>query len=420
MDYFNYKDSILYAEDVPLEHLASQFGTPLYVYSKATFIRHWKAFDEAFNTNPHLICYAVKANSNLSILQTLAKVGSGFDIVSGGELSRALKAGGDPNKIVFSGVGKSDEEIRFALKSNILCFNVESTSELNRIEKIASELNLIAPISIRVNPNVDAFTHPYISTGLKENKFGVSINTARTLYATARASKHLDPIGIDCHIGSQLTKMEPLLDALEIVLDEVEHLRNEGIEIKHLDMGGGLGVQYRDETPPHPSSYAEAVSKRVNARNLSDKLTLILEPGRAIAANAGVLLTRVEYIKSTEDKAFLVIDAAMNDLLRPSLYESWQDIIPVTKNTHTPEKTYDVVGPVCETGDFLGKNRNLSVKEGELLAIRSSGAYGFSMASNYNSRGKPAEVLVDGDQCFLIRKRETIEDQMRLEPLLEK
>jgi len=408
MDYFQYHDNQLFAEDVYLGDIAKQFGTPCYVYSRATLERHWHAFDSAFSDYDHQICFAVKALSNIAVLNILAKLGSGFDIVSGGELDRVLAAGGDPKKVVFSGVGKQRWEIEKALEVGVHCFNVESEAELQLISSIATERGQLAPISLRVNPDVDAKTHPYISTGLKENKFGINIDTAIDVYTTASKLPGIEIIGIDCHIGSQLTTVTPFLDALDRVLIKIDELAALGIHVKHFDIGGGLGVRYKDETPPEPAEYAAAMAERLKGRNL----TILLEPGRAIAANAGVMLTGVEFSKITEDKNFLIIDGAMNDLIRPALYQAWQDIIPVQKRTDTPSLRYDVVGPICETGDYLGKDRELQVEPGDILAVRSAGAYGFVMSSNYNSRNRPPEVMVDGDKVFLIRPRETIEDQI--------
>ena len=403
MDYFNYQDGELYAEDVAVADIAKQHGTPCYVYSRATLERHWRAFDEALAGIDHLVCYAVKANSNLAVLNVLARLGSGFDIVSGGELERVLAAGGDPHKVVFSGVGKRDDEIRRALEVGIHCFNVESEGELERLNQVAAELEVTAPVSIRVNPDVDARTHPYISTGLKENKFGIAINRALEVYLRAATLPHLSIRGVDCHIGSQLTDTAPFLDALERVLQLVDQLVAQGVAIKHLDLGGGLGIRYRDETPPLPAAYAEALRQRLG----DTALTILLEPGRAIVGNAGILLTRVEYLKHTEYKDFAVVDAAMNDLMRPALYNAWQEIIPVLPRQGEARR-YDVVGPVCETGDFLGKDRELCLAAGDLLAVRSAGAYGFSMSSNYNSRPRAAEVMVDGKQSHVVRERETV------------
>ncbi|MCP5305112.1 MAG: diaminopimelate decarboxylase [Chromatiaceae bacterium] len=404
MDHFQYRDGELYAEDVPLQAVAERFGTPCYVYSRATLERHWHAFDDAFGDHPHLVCYAVKANSNLGVLNLLARLGSGFDIVSVGELERVLAAGGAPDKVLFSGVGKQEHEMRRALEVGIRCFNVESASELERLNRVAGEMDRRAPISLRVNPDVDAQTHPYISTGLRENKFGIAIEDAAALYRHAQTLPHLAVTGVDCHIGSQLTQLGPFLDALERVLVLVERLQGEGIEIRHLDLGGGLGVRYRDEVPPLPSDYAGALLRRL----AQAPFEILIEPGRAIAANAGVLLTRVEYLKHSPAKDFAVIDAAMNDLIRPALYQAWQPIVSVEERPHGVHGVYDLVGPICETGDFLGKQRALTLAEGSLLAVRGSGAYGFSMASNYNSRPRAAEVMVDGDRMHLVRRRETI------------
>lgn len=414
MDYFNYRDGELYAENVPLVTVAREFGTPCYVYSRATLERHWHAFDKVFGTHPHLVCYAVKANSNLALLNLFARLGSGFDIVSRGELERVLKAGGDAKKIVFSGVGKTHDEIQYALEVGIRCFNVESEAELERIQTIAASLGKVAPISLRVNPDVDAQTHPYISTGLKENKFGIAIDQAERVYLHAAALPNIAVHGIDCHIGSQLLTLEPFMDALDRLLALADRLSEQGVEIHHLDLGGGLGVRYNEESPPEPADYL----KKVLSNPRLQKYEILIEPGRAIAANGGILLTKVEYLKPNEHKNFAIVDAAMNDLIRPSLYAAWQNIIPVVPNATIPPVNYDVVGPVCETGDFLGKNRELALQEGDLLAVRSAGAYGFSMASNYNSRPRVAEVMVDGEQMHLVRQRETIEDLWRGEALL--
>ncbi len=414
MDHFSYRDDQLYAEDVPLDVVAERFGTPCYVYSRATLERHWRAFDEAFAGRPHLICFAVKANSNLGVLNVLARLGSGFDIVSVGELERVLSAGGAADKIVFSGVGKRTDEMRRALQAGIRCFNVESLAELERLNQVAGACGLVAPVSLRVNPDVDAKTHPYISTGLKENKFGIDIGAALDAYRRAAELPNLEVIGVDCHIGSQLTSLAPFLDALGRVLGLVERLAAAGIGVRHLDLGGGLGVRYDDETPPQPADYARAVAARLGDLPFE----LLLEPGRAIAANAGVLLTRVEYLKPTGHKDFAVVDAAMNDLIRPALYAAHQTIVPVHAAGGGRAGRYDVVGPVCETGDFLGRDRQLALRQGDLLAVRSSGAYGFTMASNYNSRPRAAEVMVDGAQAHLVRERERIEDLYRGEHLL--
>ncbi len=415
MDFFNYRDNTLYAEDVPVSAIAKEFGTPCYVYSRATLERHWHAFDKAFADKPHLICYAVKANSNLAVLNILARLGSGFDIVSVGELERVLAAGGLPEKVVFSGVGKRDEEIYRALQVGIRCFNVEVETELDRIDHVAGKLGLKAPISIRVNPDVDAKTHPYIATGLKENKFGIDISRAKDVFGHAADLPHLNIHGIDCHIGSQLTDVEPFIAALKRVLALADSLKDAGIRINHLDLGGGLGICYKDEQPPTPEQYAKLLS----AQLAGHPFEILLEPGRAIAGNAGILVTRVEYLKPTEDKQFAVVDAAMNDLLRPALYNAWQDIVPIDKNICGVEHIYDIVGPVCETGDFLGKQRKLALNPGDLLAVRSSGAYGFSMSSNYNSRPRAAEVMVDGERVHLARERETLPQLWNGEHILE-
>lgn len=414
MDFFNYRQYVLHAESLPVESIAEQFGTPCYVYSRGTLERHWRAFDDSFAGQPHLICYAVKANSNLAILNILARLGSGFDIVSLGELERVLAAGGRPDKVVFSGVGKREDEILAALKIGIRCFNVEVSGELDRINRLAGQLGVIAPVSFRVNPDVDAKTHPYISTGLKDNKFGIDINEAIHEYRRAAAMPNIQIVGIDCHIGSQLTETVPFLDALERILALVDALKSEGIELHHLDLGGGLGICYRDEQPPQPSEYIGALLKRLEGRQFE----ILLEPGRAIVGNAGILLTRVEYLKPTANKNFAIVDAAMNDLVRPALYGAWQDIIPVYSNSDAAELEWDIVGPVCETGDFLGKARSLKLRDGELLAVRSAGAYGFTMSSNYNSRPRAAEVMVDGDKVYLIRQRETLEQLWSGEQLL--
>lgn len=416
MDHFNFQDNgQLYAEQVPVAAIADTYGTPCYVYSRATLERHWKAFDDAAGEHPHLVCYAVKANSNLAILSVLAKLGSGFDIVSGGELARVLEAGGDPAKVVFSGVGKTVEEIEYALEAGVGCFNVESEPELHRIATVAKRLGKVAPISVRVNPDVDAGTHPYISTGLKENKFGIAIEHAPAVYEQAAAYPQLKVIGVDCHIGSQLTELAPFIEALERLLLLIDKLAEQGIVIEHLDVGGGLGVPYDGEQPPLPSEYAAALRQRLQDR---PNLKLIFEPGRAIAANAGILLTKVEFLKPTEAKRFAIVDAAMNDLIRPSLYSAYQAIEATDQSLERETAVYDVVGPVCETGDFLGKDRELAIAEGDLLAVRSAGAYGFCMASNYNSRPRPAEILVDGDETIEIRRRETFAELWKGEVVL--
>jgi len=415
MDFFDYRDGVLYAEQVPVPRVAEQFGTPTYLYSRATLERHWRAFDQAFGTHPHLVCYAVKANSSLAILNVLARLGSGFDIVSVGELERVLRAGGDPARIVFSGVGKRIDELRRALEVGIRCFNVEVSEELERLSRLAVERGVSAPVSLRVNPDVDANTHPYISTGLRENKFGIDIDVALEHYERAAALPGIEIKGIDCHIGSQLTSTSPFLDALDRVLELATKLEDRGIPIHHLDIGGGLGIRYREETPPEPREYARAILDRLPA----NRFEILMEPGRAIVGNAGILLTRVEYLKSNRVKHFAIVDAAMNDLLRPALYQAWQDIIPVVQGSAVPARCYDIVGPVCETGDFLGKERTLSLAAGDLLAVRSAGAYGFSMSSNYNSRPRPVELMVDGTRITEIRRRETLAELYAPEYLLD-
>jgi diaminopimelate decarboxylase len=415
MDYFNYRENgQLFAEECNLTELAAVHGTPLYVYSRATIERHWHAFDKAAGDVPHLICYAVKANSNLAVLNLLARLGSGFDIVSGGELARVIAAGGDPAKVVFSGVAKTEAEMQEALRQEILCFNLESEPELERLNRVAGEMGKTARISVRVNPDIDAGTHPYISTGLKENKFGVPIERAIALYRHAATLPHIQIVGIDCHIGSQLTELEPFLEAMDRLLTLIDRLASEGIHVHHLDVGGGLGVNYSDENPPHPEQYAAALKAKLAGRNLQ----LVFEPGRAIVANAGVLLTQVEYLKEGEDRHFAIVDAAMNDLIRPSLYGAWMNIIPADRSLQRPARCYDVVGPVCETGDFLGKERTLSLAQGDLLVVRSAGAYGFAMSSNYNTRPRAAEVLVDGSDAHLVRQREPLAELWRLEKTL--
>jgi diaminopimelate decarboxylase len=414
MDFFQYKNEQLYAEDLPVKQLAEEFGTPLYIYSRATLERHWHAFDSALGKHPHLICYAVKANSNIGILNVMAKLGSGFDIVSQGELERVLAAGGDPSKVVFSGVAKSRVEIMRALEVGIRCFNVESVAELHHINQIAGEMEKIAPISLRVNPDVDAHTHPYISTGLKENKFGVSVDEAREVYKLAATLPHVKITGMDCHIGSQLTELQPFLDATDRLIRLMEQLKEDGITLKHLDLGGGLGVTYTNETPPHPSDYATAL---LNKLEDYEDLEIILEPGRAIAANAGILVAKVQYLKSNESRNFAITDTGMNDMIRPALYEAYMNIIEIDRTLERKKTIYDVVGPVCETSDFLGKQRELAIAEGDYIAQRSAGAYGASMSSNYNSRPRTAEVLVDGDKAHLIRRRESLSELWALESI---
>lgn len=413
MDAFNVRDGQLFAEDVPLSAIAERFGTPTYVYSRAHLEQQYRAYADALAGAPHLVCFAVKANSNLAVLNVLARQGAGFDIVSRGELERVLAAGGEASKVVFSGVGKTRDDMHRALEVGVHCFNVESDVELDRLQDVAAELGLKAPVSLRVNPDVDAQTHPYIATGLKENKFGIAIDAAEAVYARAALLPNLDIIGVDCHIGSQLTSLEPFLDALDRLLALVDRLAARGIAIRHLDLGGGLGVRYRDEAPPTPGEYIRAIRERLGNRPLA----LVFEPGRNIAANAGVLLTRVEYLKHTEQKDFVIVDAAMNDLIRPALYQAWMDVTPVVAR-NGEVRTYDLVGPICETGDFLAKDRDLALAEGDLLAVRSAGAYGFVMSSNYNTRGRAAEVLVDGSAAHEVRRRETIEELFAGESLL--
>ncbi|PSV42731.1 diaminopimelate decarboxylase [Photobacterium indicum] len=415
MDYFNYQpNGQLWAEDIALTELAERYGTPLYVYSRATLERHWNAFDQAVTDHPHLICYAVKANSNIGVLNVLARLGSGFDIVSQGELERVITAGGDPAKVVFSGVGKTAVEMKRALELGIKCFNVESEPELERLNQVASELGVIAPISLRINPDVDAQTHPYISTGLRDNKFGIFFERAAEVYRLAHSLPNLNVVGMDCHIGSQLTNIDPFIDATDRLLALIDTLKAEGIVIKHLDVGGGLGVTYNEEQPPLPSEYASALLARLSEHS---ELELIFEPGRAIAANAGVLLTRVEFLKHTDYKNFAIVDAAMNDLIRPTLYQAWQNIVPVVPR-EGEAKTYDLVGPICETGDFIGKDRELCLAPGDLLAVRSAGAYGFVMSSNYNTRTRAAEIMVDGNTAHVVREREKLAELWQSEHLL--
>ncbi len=414
MDYFEYRDGSLWAEEVNLASRVAEWGTPCYVYSRATIERHWNAFDHALQAQPHLVCYAVKANSTLAVLNVLARLGSGFDIVSVGELERVLRAGGDPAKIVFSGVGKKRDEISRALEVGIRCFNVESTAELEVINQLAASRNCIAPVSLRVNPDVDAKTHPYISTGLKENKFGIAIDDALAAYREAKALPALDVVGIDCHIGSQLTEVTPFVDALDRVLVLVDRLEAEGIVLKHLDLGGGLGICYKDEQPPQPAELAAALLARLRGRDVE----VLIEPGRAIVGNAGVLITQVLYLKHNAHRNFAIVDAAMNDLMRPALYGAWQNIVPLVPRTDADANIYDVVGPVCETGDFLGKDRKLALRQGDYLAVRSAGAYGFSMSSNYNSRPRAAEIMVDGARATQVRKRETIQQLLEGEAVL--
>lgn len=418
MPAFVYSNGHLCAEDVALADVVKQFGTPVYVYSRAAMESQWRAFDQAFKNHNHLICYAVKANSNIAILNILARLGSGFDIVSAGELARVIKAGGDPGKVVFSGVGKTSEEMEYALKAGIKCFNVESIAELERLNAIAGDLKNIAPVSLRVNPDVDVDTHPYIATGLKENKFGIPFEEAEAVYQHAADMPHINVIGIDCHIGSQITVLSPIIDALGRLKELVGKLQKNGIEIRHIDIGGGLGIHYRNESPPTVDDYGKAVAKVFSGNSCE----IILEPGRSILGKAGALLTRVEYIKKTPFKNFAIVDAAMNDLLRPALYDAWHEILPLDEQSRDENpgssNIYDIVGPVCETGDFLGKERKLSIQEGSLLAVCSAGAYGFCMSSNYNSRPRVAEIMIDRDKIYEIRERETREDLMAGERLL--
>ena len=400
----------LFAEAVSLETIANQFGTPTYVYSKNTLIQTFESFKKGLLKTDHLICFAVKANSNIAILNLFASLGAGFDIVSGGELERVIYAGGDPQKIVFSGVGKTASEIEAALKANILCFNVESRSELLRIEEVAKKINIKAPISIRVNPDVDAKTHPYISTGLKDNKFGVDFNQALALYLEAKSMGHIEIKGIDCHIGSQITELKPFVDALDRVLSLVDQLKKNDIHLSHIDIGGGIGICYQDESPPDFEIYTKEILSKI--QNLNVKI--IFEPGRALVGNAGVLLSKVEYLKQNDVKHFAIIDAAMNDLMRPTLYDAYHEI-KVVREHDSKSQSFDVVGPVCESGDFIAKNRSLKLKENDLICIMSAGAYGMSMSSNYNSRGRAAEVMVDRDKVYEVRTREKSSDLFKLE-----
>jgi len=409
---FSYKNQILHAESVPITDLMETYGSPLYVYSQTDIENNWREFDQAFGSHPHLVCYAVKANSNLAVLNTLAKIGAGFDIVSEGELERVLAAGGQANRCVFSGVAKTVREIKRALEVGVRCFNVESASELDRIESVAQSLNTQAPISIRVNPNVDAKTHPYISTGLKENKFGVDIDDAINLYQQANNSEYLNVQGLDCHIGSQLTEVSPFLDALDKVLELVDQLNQQDITITHLDLGGGVGIKYDDEQTIDIKSYIEAMIAKVG------NIEIILEPGRAIVGNSGVFITKVEFLKQNSEHSFAIIDGAMNDLLRPSFYNAYHQVLPVDENANGIQASWDLVGPICETGDFLAKGRELSLSQGDYLALMSAGAYGFTMSSNYNSRPRVAEVMVSGNQHNLVRERETIQDLFNKEYII--
>ncbi|HSI25157.1 MAG TPA: diaminopimelate decarboxylase [Methylotenera sp.] len=413
MNSFTLKNATLHAENVALDQIAHEFGTPCYVYSQSALTNAFKSFSAGFAGTNHLVCFAVKANPSLAILNLFAKLGAGFDIVSGGELARVLAAGGDPQKIVFSGVGKTEAEMQAALSAGIFCFNVESASELTRLNKVAAVMGKVAPVSLRVNPNVDAKTHPYISTGLKNNKFGVAYEDALDIYMQAAAMSNIAIHGVDCHIGSQITELSPFLDAFDRVLALVDALEQQGIHIQHIDAGGGIGICYSDETPPAFDAYAAAMRKKLDNRDIK----LVFEPGRALVGNAGVLLTKVEYLKHTEAKNFAIVDAAMNDLMRPALYDAYHDIKAVQPRDANTQ-TYEIVGPVCESGDFLGHDRTLALQEGDLLAIMSAGAYGMSMASNYNTRPRAAEVMVDDGQCHLIRKRELVADLFAAESIL--
>ncbi|SDZ72974.1 diaminopimelate decarboxylase [Nitrosospira multiformis] len=411
---FSYRNGRLWAESVQLERIALEFGTPCYVYSRAALTTAYCEFDDAFAGRDHLVCYAVKANSNLGILNLLARLGSGFDIVSGGELQRVLKAGGDPQKIVFSGVGKQPAEMKAALEAGILCFNVESEAELHGLNRVAGEMGKVAPVSLRVNPDVDAKTHPYISTGLKENKFGIPFDEAEALYASAQALGNVRVAGLDCHIGSQLTELAPFIETCKKMLGLLDRLEAQGLEIEHLDLGGGLGIRYAGENPPSAREYVEALRSVVGSR----RQKILIEPGRSLVGNAGVLLTTVEYLKPTPHRDFAIVDAAMNDLMRPALYKAYHEILPVVARNEMDAKTYQVVGPVCETGDFLGHDRHLALAQGDLLAVMSAGAYGMSMSSNYNARPRAAEVMIDGDRIHLIRERESVEQLMAGEKIL--
>lgn len=413
MDHFNYKGDSLFAEDITVTDIAAQYGTPCFIYSRATLERHYRVYAEALAGHPHKICFAVKANSNLGVLNVLARLGAGFDIVSGGELDRVLAAGGDASKIIFSGLGKTTNEIRKGLDVGIHCFNVESEAELMRISEVAQTEGKVAPISVRVNPDVDAGTHPYISTGLKENKFGIPAANAIDLYRSAAKMDGLSITGIDFHIGSQLTTVEPFLDAIDRILEMVDELDEEGIKISHFDMGGGLGVSYGQEIPPHPSELIALVQEKFTDREME----IVVEPGRSIAANAGIFVTRIEYLKNNEHKKFAIVDGAMNDLIRPALYSAWQEIIPVEKSSEAAA-IYDVVGPICESSDFLGKDRELSIAAGDLLAVRSAGAYGFVMSSNYNTRPRVAEIMVDCSNSYLVREREIVAELFANENML--
>ena len=415
MDYFNYQDNELFAEAVSLRDIADEWGTPCYVYSRKTLERHWRVFDEALGAHPHNICYAVKANSNMALLNILARLGSGFDIVSGGELERVLRAGGHMKKVIFSGVGKQPWEIRAAISAGIGCFNIESVAECELLKTIAMEMGKQVPVALRINPHVDAKTHPYISTGLRDNKFGIAIDEAVPLYQRIHATPQLKIVGVACHIGSQLLELSPFIEALNALQGLIKTLKQEiGITIEQLDLGGGLGVPYGNETPPSPLDYACAIREHLTLPHVK----IVLEPGRAIAANAGVLLTEVQLLKCTEYKRFAIVDAGMNDLLRPALYSAWHDIVPVIRGGGGGLHRYDIVGPVCETSDFLGKDRELALSPGDLLAVRTAGAYGFVMSSNYNTRPRAAEIMVDGKHAHCIRERESLEDMLSKEHML--
>lgn len=409
MNFFPYDNGRMMAEGLPVADIAAEYGTPCYVYSRAALESHFRQYQDALAGCDHLVCYAVKANSNLAVLDVLARLGAGFDIVSGGELERVIAAGGDPARVVFSGVGKTSAEMTRALELGIACFNIESAAELEVLARVAADLDRTARVSVRVNPDVDARTHPYISTGLRENKFGVNTDEALQVYRRAAELSAIEVVGIDCHIGSQLTETRPFIDALRRLLALIDQLADEGIQLRHLDLGGGLGVRYRDEQPPAIADYIDAVRRELGQR----PLTLVFEPGRSIAANAGILVTRVEYLKPTPEHNFALVDAAMNDMIRPALYQAWLDIRPVRQDASGHSARWDIVGPVCETGDFLGKDRDLSLQQGDLLALSGAGAYGFSMSSNYNTRPRAAEVMVDGQRSYLVRARETLDDLLR-------
>lgn len=419
MKHFQFKNNELYVEKVQVTEIANQFGTPCYIYSRKTLEENWHAFNDALGDTPHQICYAVKANSNIAILNLFARLDSGFDIVSVGELERVLAAGGDPEKIVFSGVGKHYSEITRALQAGISCFNIESEAECERLQKIAAQENKIIKISLRINPNIDALTHPYIATGLHENKFGIEIQTALEMARNISSKHNLKLIGVACHIGSQITDMVPFLEAIDCLIQFSERLVEKGFPLQRIDIGGGLGISYHDEKPPSISEYISKIKSRFLKSAIHENVQLVVEPGRALVANAGILVTQIEYLKYTAKKNFIIVDAGMNDFIRPALYQAWQNIVPIHAKEHGKLKTYDIVGPVCESADFLGKDRLLAVKAGDLLAVCQTGAYGFSMSSNYNSRPRPAEVLVDGHQVYEIRRRETIQDLFAHEKLIE-